>query len=104
MFLHTRSLSYLGLSHHSVRASGTHQVNEVTEILLYLLRRQTPHQIQGTIQLLVTLRKQEHPSVTVHTDKHITLTGTRTAVLVSSSDTTNTASISNQEYALYQHK
>lgn len=63
-------LSHPGLCHYLVGACSTHQVNEVTEILLYLLRRQTPHQIQGTIQLLVTLQKQEHPSVTVCTDKH----------------------------------
>lgn len=67
MFSHTSSLSHPGLSHYLVRASNTHQVNEVTEILLYLLRRQTPHQIQGTIQLLVTLRKQEHTLVTICT-------------------------------------
>lgn len=42
-------------------ACSTHQVNEVTEILLDLLRRQAPHQIQGTIQLLVTLQEQEEP-------------------------------------------
>lgn len=59
-------LSHPGLSHYLVGACNTHQVNEVAEILLYLLWRQTPHQIQGTIQLLVTLQKQEHPSVSMH--------------------------------------
>lgn len=69
--------SHPGLSHDLVGACSTHQVNEVTEILLYLLWRQTPHQIQGTIQLLVTLQKQKHPSVTVCTDKHkVRWTGT----------------------------
>lgn len=41
------------------RVMVTDQVNEVTEVLLNLLRRQTPHQVQGTVQLLVTL-KQTH--------------------------------------------
>lgn len=34
----------------------TYQVNEVTEVLLDLLRRQTPHQVQSTVQLLVILK------------------------------------------------
>lgn len=34
---------------------GTYQVDQVTEVFLYLLWRQAPHQVQGTVQLLVTL-------------------------------------------------
>lgn len=37
----------------------THQVNKITEVLLNLLGRQTPHQIQGTIQLLIILRNKK---------------------------------------------
>lgn len=36
----------------------TYQVNEIAEVLLNLLWRQTPHQIQGTIQLLIILRRK----------------------------------------------
>lgn len=42
----------------------THQVNEVTEVLLDLLRRQTPHQVQSTVQLLVVLK---HTNIRVKT-------------------------------------
>ena len=38
------------------RLPATHQVDEVTEVLLDLLGRQTPHQVQSTIQLLVILK------------------------------------------------
>lgn len=34
----------------------THQIDQVAEVFLNLLGRQTPHQIQGTIKLLVTLQ------------------------------------------------
>lgn len=37
------------------RVSLVYQVNEVAEVLLYLLRGQTPHQVQGTVQLLIIL-------------------------------------------------
>lgn len=45
----------------------THQVNEVTEVLLDLLRRQTPHQVQGTVQLLVTLKHTQAAETTLIT-------------------------------------
>lgn len=38
---------------------STHQVNEVTEVLLDLLRRQTPHQVQSTVELLVSLQQTQ---------------------------------------------
>ena len=33
-----------------------HQVDEVREVGLDLLRREAPHQVQGTVQLLVRLK------------------------------------------------
>ncbi len=44
----------------------THQVNEVTEVLLDLLRRQTPHQVQGTVQLLVILKDNQQRQHLLH--------------------------------------
>lgn len=41
---------------------ATHQVDEVTEVLLDLLGRQTPHQVQSTIQLLVILKHTHNES------------------------------------------
>lgn len=38
---------------------STYQVNEVTEVLLDLLRRQTPHQVQSTVELLFSLRQTQ---------------------------------------------
>ena len=38
---------------------GTYQINQVTEVFLDLLWRQAPHQVQGTVQLLITLPKDK---------------------------------------------
>jgi len=53
------------------RSEGTHtdQVDEVAEVLLDLLRRQTPHQVQRTVQLLLVL---EH----THTHTHLSVSYT----------------------------
>lgn len=42
---------------------ATHQVDEVAEVLLDLLGRQTPHQVEGTVQLLLSLKQRRS-----HTD------------------------------------
>lgn len=49
--------------------AGTHQVDQVTEVFLYLLWRQAPHQVQGAVQLLIALwkNKEKHLSIYVHT-------------------------------------
>ncbi|KAF3856348.1 hypothetical protein F7725_017071 [Dissostichus mawsoni] len=38
-------------------------VDEVAEVLLDLLRRQTPHQVQGTVELLVVLKTRRQHSL-----------------------------------------
>lgn len=38
-------------------STATHQVDEVAEVLLDLLGRQTPHQVEGTVQLLLSLKQ-----------------------------------------------
>lgn len=34
----------------------THQLNEVAQVPLHGLRRQPPHQVQGTVQLVIRVR------------------------------------------------
>lgn len=58
-FNHTSEpLSIIYMLHGGVwwgKQDSTYQVNEVTQVLLDLLRRQTPHQVQSTVELLFSL-------------------------------------------------
>ena len=49
---------------------GTYQVDQVTEVFLYLLWRQAPHQVQGTVQLLITLPRDKQECLSHSADRN----------------------------------
>lgn len=48
----------------------TYQVDQVTEVFLDLLWRQAPHQVQGTVQLLITLPRDKQECLSHSADRN----------------------------------